>query len=228
MDPQYAGIQSTMTDLRLVDHYYNLITSGLIMPVVNVTVDDPNVPGTLVVGLANGVAAATVTFHTQNNPVAPSDSPSRNQRGWLVTATDQIANEYKVDISTYVPVYPGPITRLRVMTYNQTYSEGGPPVSSASGKTNPGAPAPVGTTAGVDFPVTVEATDNYSEPELMVNIGTQVQRQFHRPRRDPDERPLCDRRRRHADESRSGLFRRADALYGDDDMVVLRPSTSTA
>ncbi len=165
----YAGIASTFT-VRLVDQYYNLITNNLPMPVVNMHSDtslsgDPNLtPIFLAMSLNNGVAIGTVTYRTQNNPTSPSTNPTRNLKGWLMTVRDQndpsdggSGSYYTMDQSTWVKVYPGPVVKLRVLTANQTYDEGSSP--GGAGKTNPALPGSA--TAGVAFPITIQAVDHY-------------------------------------------------------------------
>ena len=88
---------------------------------------------------------------------APTTLPSRPaNKGWLLTATDESA-QYITDISTYVVVWPGPVAKLRLLTASQQPVEGGAPGSA--GNNNPGSPGSA--TAGVAFPVTVQAVDAY-------------------------------------------------------------------
>ena len=161
--------------VRLVDRFYNLITVGRPMTTVNVHPNDPSASDSSV-SLTNGVATATITYLTQNNAYSATTNPVRNQLGWTLTATDLGATNYSTDISTYTAVWPGPVAKLRILTANQQASEGTTP--SGPGKTN--AASPGSGTAGVAFPVTIQAVDNYWNtnyglgPQNLADIGDQV------------------------------------------------------
>ncbi len=147
----YAGIQSTVT-ARLVDRFYNLITTGLSMTAVNLHTSDTSALNTdSQVTLVNGVVIGTVTYYTQSNPQATST------QGWTITGSDAGHTGYITDASTNVIVWPGPVTGLRVLTAVQSPLEGSSP--AGAGKTNPGSPGAA--TAGVPFPVTIQAVDQY-------------------------------------------------------------------
>ncbi|OVE77367.1 hypothetical protein BVX98_02985, partial [bacterium F11] len=159
-DPQYAGIGATVT-IRLVDQYYNLITAGAPMPTVEVTNTDAksDAPGygfaNPQVSLVNGVAEATVTFVTQNNP--NSLYGGRDGLGWRVELSEVSVLGYTMDKSTWVVSWPNDAIKLRVMASNQDPVEGDDP--NGSGKTNSG--SPIDATVGVAYPVTVQAVDQY-------------------------------------------------------------------
>jgi hypothetical protein len=171
---QYAGVASTVT-VRLVDRFYNLITAGRPMTTVNVHPNDPAASDSAV-ALTNGVAVATITYLTQNNTYSATTNPIRNQLGWILTATDLGETNYITDISTNTPVWPGPVVKLRLLTASQQPNEGTSP--SGPGKTN--ASSPGSATAGVAFPVMIQAVDNYWNtnyglgPQNLANIGDQV------------------------------------------------------
>jgi len=171
---QYAGVSSTVT-ARLVDRFYNLIPVGCPMTTVNVHPNDPSAADSAV-ALTNGVGIATITYLTQNNAHSATTNPVRNQLGWTLTATDLGVNNYTTDISTYTAVWPGPVVKLRILTASQQASEGTTP--SGPGKTN--AASPGSGTAGVAFPVTIQAVDNYWNtnyglgPQNLADIGDQV------------------------------------------------------
>jgi hypothetical protein len=153
----YAGLGSTVT-LRLVDRFYNLISVGVVMPIVDLTTDDPNDnafgfdPET--VTLANGVAQTTITFVTQNNSGSSSVNPARSLLGWQVTATDR-GGHYATAVSTWIATWPNDIVKLRMLPPGQDAVEGTDP--AGTGKTG-GATA---ATAGQAYPITVQAVDQY-------------------------------------------------------------------
>ena len=82
-------------------------------------------------------------------------NPARNQKGWVLTTTDQGVTNYILDVSTFTKVWPGPVAKLRIMTASQAPLEGSLPTSA--GKTNPNSPGSA--TAGVAFPVIIQAVD---------------------------------------------------------------------
>jgi hypothetical protein len=153
---QYAGVGATVT-VRLVDRFYNLITSGASMPTVTLTSTDPNDENfgfdDQQVTLAAGVAQATMTFVTQNNPSSPVTGPVRDQRGWIVTTAN--TGSYSNDSSTYVVTWPYTVTKLRAMASGETAVEGDAP--NGTGKTG----SPAAATAGTNYSITVQAVDNY-------------------------------------------------------------------
>ena len=171
---QYAGVVSTVA-VRLVDRFYNLITSGLAMTTAKVHTDDPSVSDSNI-ALVNGVAIASVTYLTQNNGFSATTNPARNQKGWVLTTTDQGVTNYIQDVSTYTKVWPGPVVKLRVLTASQAALEGSSP--AGAGKTNPSSPGSA--TAGVAFPVIINAVDaNWNTnvgqaPQFTANTGDQV------------------------------------------------------
>ena len=168
----YAGTLSTVT-VRLVDRFYNLIQSGKPMPTVTIHLGDTSLLNSsdAQVSLTNGVAVDTFTFYTQSNQYATG-----SQQGWTLTGTDAGVTHYITDASTNVIVWPGPVTRLRLLTANQTSLEGSDP--AGAGKTNPNTPGSA--TAGTAFPVNIQATDNYWNqnyglgPQYIGDIGDQV------------------------------------------------------